>query len=81
MSIEQRLAVWNIEHNMLEKDFDKLTDLWLINKNCNCNSDADGIFCKHYDNIINATLGHKADKLWEDRLQISIEALEKAMKN
>ena len=80
MSLEQKLAVWKAEHDMLEIDFDHLTEWWVKNKPCSCNSDADGIFCKHYDRILKITLGNKADQLWEDRLQIGIEMLER-MKN
>ena len=81
MSLNYRHQKWEAEHDLLDKDFDKLVEWWIKNKPCGCDSEEDDIFCKHFDKILNATLGKKVDQLWNERLQIGIQTLDEVMKN
>lgn len=81
MSLERRTAVWEADHDLIEKDFDKIVEWWVKNKSCDCNTEEYDIFCRHFDKIVNATIGKRVDKLWDERLQIGIQTWNEVMKN
>ena len=82
MSLDYRLQRWEHEHDLLDKDFDSLTEWWIKNKHCDCDIQEEyGMFCEHYDTIVTATLGKKIDELYDRRLKISMEAFNEVFKN
>jgi len=81
MSLNYRLQKWEADHDLLDRDFDKLVDWWVKNKHCDCDTEEYGMFCEHFDKIVNATLGKKVDQLWNERLQIGIQTWDEVMKN
>ncbi len=76
MSLDARHKKWEFDHDLLEKDHDKLVEWWIKNKPCDCDTEEYDIFCKHFDRIVNTTLGKRVDKLWDERLQIGFQTLD-----
>ncbi len=81
MSLDSKHQKWQFDHDLLEKDYDKIVQWWKKNKPCDCDTEEYDIFCKHFDKIVNATLGKRVDKLWNERLQIGIQTWNEVMKN
>lgn len=80
MSLEFRHQRWKKRFDKLEEDYDNLVKWWKKNKPCDCCSEEDDIFCKHFDKILKKTLGDRIDELYEDRLKIGISTFNAVMK-
>lgn len=72
MSVEYEIRQkrWKKTFAGIEKDYDNLVKWWRKNKSCDCDSEEDDIFCKHYKKLLHETLGKRIDESWNLKLSM-----------
>jgi len=80
MVTEARHEQWKKNFDQIEKDYDDLVSWWRKNKSCNCDSEEDDIFCKHYRKLLHKILGKRIDESFQERLQIGFDTIQEIMK-
>ena len=80
MSLELREERWKKNFDKIEEDYDYLVEWWEKNKSCPCDSEENGIFCKHFDKILVKTFGKRVEESFNDRLHIGIETFNEVIK-
>jgi len=75
MSLEYQNERWRKDFDKIEKDYDNLVEWWRKNKSCDCDSEEDDIFCKHYLKLVKKTLGKRIDKSFNEIMHIGFATL------